>query len=132
MSSLHIKTARQDSRVYLYLEKFGVGFVNVGLPIEDAKRFNLILQAAIAADSSEARINSEEGGMGIKESDVYIGLQTEGDVPAPPPLIVVDSMFGANLCKACQASRHDHCGAQVSTSGIKCECPVCWGSKQHA
>lgn len=131
MSSLHIKTARQDGRIYLYLEKFGVGFVNVGLPVEDAKRFSEILQGAIAADSSEARINSEEGGMRVKESDLSLSFATETNTPCPIPTTVVESSANANLCAACKVCAHEHCGAQVNTSGIKCDCPVCWGEKRH-
>lgn len=33
----------------------------------------------------------------------------------------------AGLCAACGPGHHDHCGAQVSSSGTKCGCKVCWG-----
>lgn len=41
-----------------------------------------------------------------------------------------DPFFGApeaGLCAACGSGRHDRCGGQVSASGIRCGCQVCWG-----
>lgn len=41
--------------------------------------------------------------------------------------ILPNGTEGAGLCAACGPGRHDHCGAQVSTSGSRCGCKVCWG-----
>jgi hypothetical protein len=46
--------------------------------------------------------------------------------PFRPVSLPVASRGG--LCAACARGRHDHCGAQVSTSGIRCGCQVCWGA----
>lgn len=31
-----------------------------------------------------------------------------------------------SVCKACEVGMHDHCGRQVSASGVECNCTTCW------
>lgn len=66
MGQVWAKVARQMDRVYIHMNKSfpKSGHVNIGIPVEDAKKLVALLQAMIAADCGEARISIDDGGLG--------------------------------------------------------------------
>jgi len=66
MSQIFIKVARQNDRVYFHIDGLSKGFVNLGLPVEDAKKLAAMINAAGVVEVGEMRINCDDAGLGGK------------------------------------------------------------------